>query len=91
MTGNEVTQQYSGATEQKILRIDDELAATERAIQADFADFIEKPDGQQKKLLVELGRLHMSLRGPENLLDKGGYGRPIPPPVHHKTQDFGGL
>jgi hypothetical protein len=91
MIENRVMEHYSDPIEQKILKVDEELASTERAIQADFADFVEKPDGHQKKLLVELGRLHMSLRGPEMLLDKGSYSRPIPPPVQRGTQQNGGL
>ena len=88
---NATMKQYRDPIEQKILKVDEELAATERAIEGDFAEFVEKPDGHQKKLLVELGRLHMSLRGPENLLDKGGYSRPIPPPLHRVIYKNGGL
>jgi hypothetical protein len=34
---------------------------------------------RQKKQLENLGRLHRSLRGPEDVLDEANYSRPFPP------------
>ena len=49
----------------------------------------EEPSNRQRRLLHDLGRLHRSLRSPENLLDRGGYSRPFPPRQHdRKRQDL---
>ena len=50
----------------------------EQALQQELAQFMGFPDADQKKILANLARLHHSLRGPENLLDKGNYSRPFP-------------
>jgi hypothetical protein len=51
----------------------------EQTIAEEIGQFVEEPDTHQKGIMVELARLHLSLRGPENLLDRGNYSRPIPP------------
>jgi hypothetical protein len=65
--------------ETEIVKVDQELAATEKIIQEDLGEFVDDPDSQQKTILIQLGRLHLSLRGPERLLDQDGYSRAIPP------------
>jgi hypothetical protein len=64
--------------------------SAEQAIEQELGDFLGQPDSQQKKILAELGRLHLSLRGPEGLLDRGNYSRPIPPPRSTSTQSRSG-
>jgi hypothetical protein len=59
------------------------LEATEAAIQHEIRDFIGEPNTSQRQLLEDLARLRRSLRGPEEVLDKGSYSRPFPPrPLH---------
>lgn len=65
--------------DKEIVKALDELDAIELANLEEFGKYVGEPDSHQKKILLELGRLHHSLRGPEWLLDKGSYSRPIPP------------
>jgi hypothetical protein len=78
MTQDRDKQQHDDKAEKEMVKVVQELEATERAIQEEFGDFVDEPDSHQKKILVELGRLQLSLLGPEGLLDKGNYSRPIP-------------
>jgi hypothetical protein len=57
----------------------EESDAAEQTIADELCQFVDDPDSRQKKIMVELRRLHHSLRGPEVLLDRGNYSRPIPP------------
>jgi hypothetical protein len=46
---------------------------------------------KQKSPAKQLSRLHHSLRGPEDRLDKGEYSRPFPPSLRRTAQKASGL
>jgi hypothetical protein len=60
-------------------KLEQEIAKGLEGIEEELAQFVGTLDSPQKHILVELARLHHSLRGPETILDKGNYSRPIPP------------
>ena len=64
------------STEQELVKAVDDIASSERGM-------LERIGGplmaRQKKQLENLGRLHRSLRGPEDVLDEANYSRPFPP------------
>jgi hypothetical protein len=49
------------------------------SFQEELGEYLGFPDPDEQKIIADLNRLHHSLRGPENLLDKGNYSRPYPP------------
>ena len=65
----------------------EKLEATEVAIEHDLGQIAGKPSRHQRKIIENLSRLQRSLRGPENLLDRGGYSRPFPPAPPHQSKD----
>jgi hypothetical protein len=64
----------------EILQAVEGLGASEKAIQEQFGELISEPDNRQQALLADLLRLHKSQHGPEQMLDRGSYSRPFPPP-----------
>lgn len=52
----------------------------------ELGEFIGGPTRRQKEIIASLSRLQQTLRGPEDLLDKRSYSRPLPPapPQHSK-------
>jgi len=74
--------------ETEILKGVVELVATEKAIQEELGEITGEPDRRQKKLWAGLDRIYHSLRGPDELLERGtdergadpnSYSRPFPP------------
>jgi hypothetical protein len=57
----------------------DRLEATESVLQQEVGELINTPSRRQREILEDLNRLQNSLRGPEDLLDRSSYSRPIPP------------
>jgi hypothetical protein len=55
-----------------------EIVKAVEGIEEELGQFVGALDSHQKEILVDLARLHLSLRGPEGLLDKGNYSRAIP-------------
>ncbi len=72
--------------ETEILKGVERVERGETVIQREIQDLPGQPTNRQRTLLEDLVRLHRSLRGPENVLDRGNYSRPFPPaPVVHKN------
>jgi hypothetical protein len=65
--------------EREILVTPEGSNAPEQVIAQELGALIGEPDRRQKELLEDLERLHHSLHGPEDLLDRGNYSRPFPP------------
>jgi hypothetical protein len=74
-----ITRKHDEDLGKEILQAVEGLGASEKAIQEQFGELIGEPDNRQQELLADLLRLHQSLRGPEQLLDRGSYSRPFPP------------
>jgi hypothetical protein len=66
-------------TGQEIVKGIQKLDAIEADIDTQFRGLTDEPNRRQKHLLDDLNRLVDSLRGPEELLDRGNYSRPFPP------------
>ncbi|MGA6954578.1 MAG: hypothetical protein WA713_20225 [Candidatus Acidiferrales bacterium] len=66
-------------------------SAGEKVLQQEFAQFLGVPSAAQKKILANLTLLQQSLRGPDTLLSRGGYGRaiPVPPKPAKPAQETG--
>lgn len=62
--------------------------ATDMVLLEEASGFIGETTGEEE-LLAGLGRLYHSLRGPEHLLDKGGYSRPLPTRPPRGKKDSG--
>jgi DNA integrity scanning protein DisA with diadenylate cyclase activity len=60
-----------------------EIGTRQQGIGEELGELIGKLDRHQKELLDDLVRLDQSLHGPEELLDRGDYSRPIPPREQH--------
>lgn len=55
----------------------------------ELGEFIGGPTRRQKEIIASLSRLQHSLRGPEDLLDKRSYSRPLPPAPSHQGKEKG--
>jgi hypothetical protein len=65
------------------------LESTEKAIQEEISEVVGRPSRRQREIIEELSRLHHSLRGPEDLLDRRSYSRPVPPAPPHDRREKG--